>query len=287
MRRSQSIDEEWDIIISPRKKLLDFNVKEILKYRDLLYLFVRRDFVSIYKQTILGPFWFFIQPILTTLTFTIVFGRIAKLSTDGMPPILFYLAGVTMWTYFSEILRKVSTTFVTNRSVFGKVYFPRLITPLSMTLVQLFKLGIQLLLYLAFYFYYFLDDDSPLNPNIWLLSLPLLVLIASMLGLGLGLIITAFTTKYRDLTFLIGFGIQLLMYSTPVIYPLSVIPEGSRSKVLLNPMSSVIETFKFAFTGKGIVDVNWLIYSGLVSLAILIFGMLVFNRTEKSFIDTV
>ena len=278
--------EKWDREIIPKKSLFDLNLNQIWKFKDLLFLFVWRDFVSVYKQTLLGPLWFFIQPILTSITFTIIFGNFAQISTDGMPKIIFYMAGITMWNYFADCLNKTSNTFVVNQGLFGKVYFPRLIVPLSIIVTNLLKFGIQIILFMGFWTYYYMMSDT-LEPNWYVLTFPLLVLIMAALGLGFGMVISALTTKYRDLTFLIGFGVQLLMYGSPVIYPLSTVPEKYQWIIKLNPMTSIIDTFKHAFMGTGSFDGYNLLYSGIFAVCILFLGLVVFNKVEKSFIDTV
>lgn len=278
--------EAWDDIISPRHNLLSLNLKEVWRYRDLLRMFVKRDFVTFYKQTILGPIWFFIQPIFTTIIYTFVFGNFAGISTDEVPPVLFYMAGITCWNYFADSLNKTATTFTTNQQIFGKVYFPRLVVPLSIITSNLMKFGIQLALFLAL-FAYFLLTGAPIQPNATILLLPYLILMMALLGLGLGLIITSMTTKYRDLTFLLQFGVQLLMYGTPVIYPLSTVPEKYQWLVQINPMTTVIETFKYAFLGKGYFSWSYLGLSSIGILMLLMAGILIFNKTEKNFMDTV
>lgn len=278
----------YTLIIEPKTKLLDLNLKEMWRYKDLLLLFVRRDFVSVYKQTIFGPLWFFIQPILTTIMFMVVFGGIAKMSTDGLPQAVFYLAGIVSWNYFAEALKTTSETFIANASIFGKVYFPRVITPLSIVVSKLLTFGVQFLLFLLVFFYYYWFTDATLNPNMAMFLVPLLVVLTAGLALGLGLLITALTTKYRDFRFLITFAIQLAMYATPIIYPLSEIENGTlRYIILANPMSSIIETFRYAFTGAG--EFNWfyLAYSFIAMIVFLIIGTLSFNKVEKTFMDTV
>lgn len=272
--------------ISPKKSLFNFQFKEIWKYRDLLFLFIKRDITVTYKQTIMGPLWFFIQPMLTTAMFLLVFGKIARISTGGVPPILFYMGGITIWNYFSESLRLTSDTFVKNAGLFGKVYFPRVITPLSVVASNLVKFLIQLSLFLIVFFYYIFTGSS-VHPNFALLLLPLFVLIIALLSLSFGLIISAMTTKYRDLTFLIQFGIQLWMYVTPVIYPVSEIPAKYRGLVMANPVSSIVEAFKYSFTGLGSFSISSLVYSGIFSIVLLFVGLAIFNRTEKTFMDTV
>ncbi len=283
-----STQNPYTLVIEPKTRLLDLNLKEVWRYRDLLLLFVRRDFVSVYKQTIFGPLWFFIQPVLTTIMFMVVFGGIAKMSTDGLPQAIFYLAGIVSWNYFAEALKTTSETFVANASIFGKVYFPRVITPLSIVVSKLLTFVVQFVLFLLVFFYYFLFTDANLAPNSTLLLLPLLIIITAGLALGLGLLITALTTKYRDFRFLIGFAIQLGMYATPIIYPLSEIDNPKlRMVILANPMSSIIETFRFAFTGVG--EFSWLSlgYSFIAMLVLLAAGTLTFNKVEKTFMDTV
>ena len=281
-----AIQEEWTEIIEPQHSLLDLRLAEVWNYRDLLLLLVRRDFVATYKQTILGPIWFFLQPVLTTLTFTLIFGKIAGLSTDGMPMLLFYMAGITLWNYFSECLNRTATVFKDNESVFGKVYFPRLIMPLSIVVSNLIKLGIQFFLFLLFWGFY-LFTGSSVHPNAAILLTPVLVLIMGGLGLGFGMIISALTTKYRDLVFLMTFGVQLLMYATPVIYPLSSISDKYKMLIMVNPMTSIIETFRYAFMGSGSLNWGALAYSAFFMIIIMVTGTIVFNKVEKSFMDTV
>jgi lipopolysaccharide transport system permease protein len=279
--------EHWDTLIEPKSKLFDLQLKEIIRYKDLLFLFVRRDIVAQYKQTILGPLWYLIQPILTTITFTIVFGNIAKISTDGLPQVLFYMAGVTCWRYFSDSLTKTSDTFAKNASIFGKVYFPRAIIPISVTITNLITFGIQLLLFLVIYCYYVLFTGFAGGIQLELLLFPVLVFIMMLLGLGFGLVLSALTTKYRDLKFLITFGVQLLMYGTPVIYPISSIPEKYKIYIMANPMTPIIESFRFMFLGTGQLDYLHLTYAAVFAIVLFILGLVVFNRTEKNFMDTV
>jgi lipopolysaccharide transport system permease protein len=279
-------EHQWSEIIQPSTSLLDLRLRDVWRYRDLVMLFVRRDFVSNYKQTVLGPIWFFIQPLLTTLTYVVIFGNIAKLSTDGAPMIVFYLAGTTVWNYFSQTLTSISTVFTTNAQLFGKVYFPRLTMPLSIVLANLVRFGIQFSLFLACWLFY-LIKGSNLHPNWVIMLTPLLVIIMGMLALGLGMIFSALTTKYRDLTMLLTFGIQLLMYATPVIYPLSTLPEKYKWLILANPMSAIVETFRYAFLGSGVFRWEYLAYSTLATCIILALGTVIFNKVEKSFTDTV
>lgn len=279
-------EETWTEIIEPRSNLLDLRLGDVWRYRDLVMLFVRRDFISNYKQTILGPLWFFIQPLLTTITFYIIFGRVANLGTNGIPPFIFYLAGNTVWGYFAQSLTAVSTVFTTNAAVFSKVYFPRLTMPLSIVISNLVRFGIQFALFLLFWIYYILTSDA-LHPNAIALLTPMLVVLMGLLSLGLGMIFSALTTKYRDLAMLLSFGVQLALYATPVIYPLSKVPAKWLWLILANPMSAITETFRVGFLGPGTFSWWYLGYSTLATLLILLLGTLIFNKVEKSFTDTV
>jgi lipopolysaccharide transport system permease protein len=278
--------EHWTKVIGPKTRLLDLNLGEIWKYRDLVYMFVRRDFVANFKQTILGPLWFFLQPLLTTVTFVVIFGKVAKLSTDGLPMMLFYLSGVTVWNYFSEVLNKTATVFKDNEHLFGKVYFPRLTMPLSIVISKFFRFCIQFGLFLIVWTYFLFQNDT-IKPNSLILLVPVLILIMGLLGLGLGLIFSALTTKYKDLGFLLVFGVQLFMYATPVIYPLSSVPANFKWLILLNPLSAVIETFRYAFLGSGTFNGWYLLYSLVFSFVILLLGVVIFNKVEKSFTDII
>jgi lipopolysaccharide transport system permease protein len=282
--------EDWDLVIKGHSSLFDLNFSDLWRYRDLLVMFVKRDFVSFYKQTILGPLWFFIQPIFTTIVFSFIFGNLAGISTDGLPSYLFYLSGITSWAYFSDCLTKTSTVFRDNASIFGKVYFPRLIMPLSIVVSNLVRFGVQLLLMVCMmiYFYFFPLEGTSFKVTNGLFLFPILVLLMALLGLGMGLIITAMTTKYRDLTFLVTFGVQLLMYATTVIYPLSYAKEKGYAHIVeLNPMTGIIEAFRYAFLGKGEFTTYSLGYSIIVTLIILFLGIVIFNKTEKNFVDTI
>lgn len=280
-------NEEWDLIVKPKSSWFEFNFKEIWRYRDLLYMFVKRDIVSTYKQTILGPLWFFIQPILTALTFTIIFGNIANLSTDDKPKFLFYLAGTTCWNYFADCLNSTSGTFINNASIFGKVYFPRLISPLSVVISSVLKFLIQFLLFIGVFIVMYFNDAN-LQPNKLMILIPFLVLLMGIMGLGLGIIVSSFTTKYRDLRFLISFGIQLFMYITPVILPLSQFKGIMKKVVMANPMTPIIETFKAAFLGvPKDYSVNGLFYTTIFTVVIFCLAILIFNKVEKYFMDTV
>lgn len=278
--------QHWTRVVTSERGALSVPFGELWAYRDLLLLLVYRDFVAMYKQTILGPLWFVIQPVLTAVVFTLVFGNIAKIPTDGLPQILFYLAGLTCWTYFADTLTKTSETFTTNASVFGKVYFPRMIVPLSIVISNLLKLGVQLGIFFAFMLWFWWAG-APVRPNAAALLFPIIVLIMGVLGLGLGMIISSLTTKYRDLRFLLAFGVQLLMYATPVIYPLSAIPENYRTFIAANPVTPLVESFRYGFLGAGAFDPVHLAYSGVASFAVLAVALVIFNQIEKSFMDTV
>jgi lipopolysaccharide transport system permease protein len=287
-----SDQEQWTEVIEPRTSLLDLRLGDVWRYRDLVMMFVRRDFVSTYKQTILGPIWFFIQPLLTTLTFLIVFGQVAKLSTDGLPQIVFYLAGVTVWGYFSQTLTAISTVFVTNAAIFGKVYFPRLTMPVSIVVSNIVRFGIQFGLFLAIWLFYVVRGDSTIHPNAFIALTPVLLVLMGLMSLGLGMIFSSLTTKYRDLSMLLTFGVQLLMYATPVIYPLSsikgeVLGIPYRWLILANPMSAIVEAFRYAFLGAGTFSWLYIGYSAAFTVVILLLGTIIFNRVEKSFTDTV
>ena len=279
-------ENNYTFVIKPKRTLWEIDLKEIWRYRDLLFLLVKRDFISVYKQTILGPIWFFIQPLLITITFTVIFGQVAKISTGGAPEILFYLTGITFWNYFSSCLTSTSNTFVSNASVFGKVYFPRLIVPLSVIISNLMKLGIQILLLLIVWVYYIVNSNA-VHPQIEVLLMPFYLLVFALMGLGFGLIFSALTTKYRDLTFLIAFGVQLLMYASAVIFPASVVPLDKQWILFLNPLVSLMEAIKFSFIGQGVFSWFYLAYSTIFTAIVLVIGVLIFNKVEKGFIDTV
>ncbi len=287
MKDTKSKIDQWTEIIRPHTKIFDLNLKEVWRYRDLLLLLVRRDFVATYKQTVLGPLWFFIQPILTTIMFVVVFGRIAGISTDGVPMLIFYLAGVTMWNYFAECLNKTATVFKDNAAIFGKVYFPRLIMPLSIVTSNLVKLSIQFILFLLIWVYYLVQSPESIHPNINISLLPLLVLMMAGMALGFGMLFSAMTNKYKDLIFLLTFAVQLAMYATPVIYPLSSIGSEYKLLIQLNPMTAIVETFRYGFLGSGVMDYWWLLYSFIFTFFILGLGTLVFNKVDNGFMDTV
>jgi lipopolysaccharide transport system permease protein len=282
-------NEPWDQVLEPDSKWYSLRLKQLFRFKDLLFLFVRRDFVSVYKQTILGPLWFFIQPIITAAIFSLVFGVFGSIPRDGMPALLFYLCNLTMWGYFSDTLTKTSDTFTSNASIFGKVYFPRMIVPLSIVVSNLIKFGIQFLLFTVVWIYYLCTKDN-IHPNATIALVPFLVLLMGFLGLGIGIIISSMTTKYRDLKFLITFGIQMMMYASPIVFPLSLVKEKYPNFELLllaNPITSIIETFKYAFLGVGIFNWWHLAYSLCFTIVVFFIGLIIFNKVEKSFMDTV
>lgn len=286
-------EDNWLYTISPKRKIIDLNFKEIWRYRDLLMLFVKRDIITVYKQTVLGPLWYFIQPLFTTLTFTLIFNNLASIPTgNGIPAFLFNLAGLSCWNYFSTCLTGTSSTFKTNQGIFGKVYFPRVISPLSVVISNLVKFGIRLLVFSSFYLYFLFFTTSATNaaPTWSLLLLPILIAMMALLGLGFGMIISSFTTKYRDLTYLVGFGVQLLMYGSAVMYPLSYfkekVPEYSWL-VEYNPVTTFVELFRHMTLGVGQFSLWHFLYAACFSIISFLIGLIVFNRTEKSFIDTV
>lgn len=282
-------DDEWDIVIKPKEKGIHLHLKEVWRYKDLLYLYVKRDFISAYKQTILGPLWFFIQPIFSTLIYTLVFGGIAQISTDGLPPMLFYMAGVLCWNFFSDCLGRSSGTFSGNAGVFSKVYFPRLVVPIAGLTSAVLKMFIQLLLFITIYIY-FLVKGSPIGVNSYVLLFPLLIILMAGIGFGVGIIISSVTIKYRDLNILFSFAIGLAMYITPIIYPLSAIPakyEGFKWIIQLNPLSSVVEAFRYGILGTGELSWGGLLYSSIFTLIIVLIGIITFNKVERRFIDIV
>lgn len=277
--------QQWTEIIEAQHSLFDLKLKEVWKYKDLVYMFVKRDFISSFKQTILGPVWFFINPIFTTITYLIVFGKIANLPTDGAPPLLFYLSGVTLWNYFSSCLLGTSSTFVGNAGIFGKVYFPRLVTPLSIVISNLMRFGVQFLLFLITWMYYLSKEE--IQPNLWILATPFLIILMALFALGTGMIFSALTTKYKDMSILLGFGVSLYMYATPVIYPTSALPGFFKNLAVYNPLTGIFECFKYAWLGIGNFSPIMLIFSTVIILLLLMIGTLTFNKVEKTFMDTV
>ena len=289
---NRNLDEQpWLYEIAPKGKLFSFNFQEIWRYRDLLLLFVKRDIITYYKQTILGPLWFLIQPVLTSLVQFVIFNKIAQIESDGINYFLFALAGNTLWFYFSDCFKSTSDTFKSNQNIFGKVYFPRVIVPMSITISNLLKFGIQFLFFICVLGYFIAQGKAPL-PNWGILFTPVLLFFMALVSMGFGMIISSMTTKYRDLSFLIGFGVQLYMYLTPVVYPTSLVvkklePYGYENLVYLNPLTSLFEFFKYSFLGSGEFTAFGLIYSAAFSVIIFLLGLVVFNKTEKNFIDTV
>ncbi|MEE1225090.1 MAG: ABC transporter permease [Clostridia bacterium] len=279
--------KNWSTVIKPKTGWFDINLRELWQYRDLIVMFVKRNFVSSYKQTVLGPLWFIINPLLTSLMYTVVFGQIARISTDGVPQFLYYMAGNTAWAYFSTCLTSTSHTFTGNAHLFGKVYFPRLVSPISTVIYAMFSLVIQTVLLLVFMAYYIFIAKANVNPNITILLVPLMVLHMAVLGMGCGIIISSLTTKYRDLSVLVGFGVQLWMYATPIVYPLSAVPFGLEKIIRLNPMTPVVNNFKYAFLGSGNFELTSWLVSAAVSAVILMIGIVIFSRIEKTFMDTV
>ncbi len=289
MNTTDNPENDWLFEITPKNKFFSLNLKEVWQYRDLLLLFVKRDVVTVYKQTILGPLWYLIQPLFTSITFTIIFNKVAGITTGAVPPFLFNLAGIMVWNYFTSCLTDTSDTFKKNAAIFGKVYFPRVIMPLSTVISNLLKFGIQFLIFTAFYvFYYFQGVAISLNAS--LLFFPLLIALMGILGLGLGMLISSMVTKYRDLSYLIGFGVQLLMYLSAVMYPMALIQDKMPDYAWLvqyNPLAYIIETTRYMLLGIGDVSLWGLVYTVGVTLLVFFMGLLVFNKTEKSFIDTV
>lgn len=277
--------QHWTEEISSKHSLLDLNLAEVWRYRDLVYMFVKRNFVSTFKQTILGPLWFFINPIFTTIVYLIVFGGIAKLSTDGAPATLFYLAGITLWNYFSSCLLETSSVFTANASIFGKVYFPRLVMPLTIIISNLMKFGVQFGLFLIAWVYYLAKGD--IQPNAWIFFTPVIILMMAAFSLGIGMIFSSLTTKYRDLQMLLSFGVSLLMYATPVIYPVSQLHGTAKQLAMLNPLTGIFESFKYGWLGVGDFTVGMLATSAVIILFLLVIGTLIFNKVEKTFMDTV
>lgn len=287
MDKRHDSSETWDLIIKPQKGFsVDLQLQEVWNYRELIYLFIRRNFVAYYKQTILGPLWYLITPFITTVVFTLIFGKLAKIPTDGIPPFLFYMAGNITWSYFATSFRGTSNTFVVNAAIFGKVYFPRLTVPISEVVIGLLKYTIHLVLFAGFYMY-FAYKGSSAHLTIWIFYFPLIIIQMALLSLGLGIIISSLTTKYRDLTFLMTFGLQLWMYGTPIVYPASLVPDKYLCLYMMNPMAPIIETVRYAFLGEGLVDPAYISVSWGVTLFSLIAGILLFNKVEKTFMDTV
>ncbi|MBI5102203.1 MAG: ABC transporter permease [Nitrospirae bacterium] len=280
------LKEQWTKVIGPRRGWGDLRPAELWRYRDLIMLFVKRDFITFYKQTVLGPLWFLLQPIFTTLVFTIVFGKIARIPTDGLPGVIFYMGGIVIWNYFAECLIKTSDTFASNSGIFGKVYFPRLTVPVAIVITNLLTFAIQFLLFLVVLAYFYLAG-AEIGMNRWVLLTPLLLLQMAALGLGLGVLISSLTIKYRDLRYVMGFGVQLWMYATPIVYPMSQVPEKWRWAFALNPMSAIVETARYAFLGSGALKPAHIGLSLVITALVLLAGTVMFTRVEKTFMDTV
>ncbi|KIQ18724.1 ABC transporter permease [Flavobacterium sp. MEB061] len=287
--KNNNVSNDWLFEITPKNKFFSLNLKEVWQYRDLLFLFVKRDVITVYKQTVLGPLWYLIQPLFTSVTFTIIFNNVAGINTGTVPPFLFNLAGITVWNYFTACLNGTSDTFKSNAGIFGKVYFPRIITPLSVVISNLIKFGIQFLIFIAFYCYYYLIGTD-LSLNGLVLFFPVLIIIMGILGLGLGMLISSMVTKYRDFSYLVGFGIQLLMYLSAVMYPMELIKDKLPKYgwlVEYNPLAYIIETARYMLLDVGEISIPGLLYTLVLTIAVFFIGLLVFNKTEKSFIDTV
>jgi len=273
-------------IIKPSKGFININLYELIKYKDLIFLFVKRDFVTFYKQTILGPIWYILQPLLNTIVFTIIFGRLAQIPTDNLPPFLFYMAGNIIWGYFAYCINSTSSTFVKNADIFGKVYFPRITIPISNVIIGLAQFILQFIFFLCFYFY-FVYEGLSIEINYTILFLPLILVHTAFIALGFGLLLSSLTSKYRDLTFVLGFGIQLWMFATPVVYPLSIIPDNYVIFSIINPMTSVVESFKYMLFGESAIKFTHIILSIFVTIFVFILGLIIFYKTEKTFVDTV
>ena len=276
----------WDVILSPRTGWFNVDINELFKYRDLIFMFVKRDFVTFYKQTILGPIWYIIQPLVNTIVFTIIFGNLAKIPTDGMPPFLFYMAGNVAWSYFAVCLSGTSNTFVANAEIFGKVYFPRLVIPISQVIIALLQFAIQFTIFIIVLVYFYFQG-SDINPTYLVFFLPLLLIQMAFMSLGFGILISALTSKYRDLTFVMTFAVQLWMYITPIVYPLTSVPEKYRIIFALNPMTAIVESFRGAFLGVSSIEPIHIIISITTTITVFIIGIIMFYRVEKTFMDTV
>ena len=289
MKPKDTVDEDWLFEIKPKNNFFSLNLNEVWRYRDLLFLFVKRDVVTVYKQTVLGPLWYLIQPLFTSITFTIIFNTVAGIETGAVPPFLFNMAGITVWNYFTTCLNGTSNTFAANAGIFGKVYFPRIITPLSVVISNLLKFAIQFIIFICFYLYFYWNGAA-IGLTIWVLFFPLLIVLMGILGLGLGMIISSMVTKYRDLNYLIGFGVQLLMYLSAVVYPMALIEKKMPQYswlVQYNPLAYIIETSRVMLLNVGGISVYGIIYTASITISVFILGLLVFNKVEKSFIDTV
>lgn len=279
-------NEKWDLVLQPKSKLLDLKIRELIRYRDLVLLFIKRDFTTAYKQTILGPLWYIVQPLVSTVMYTFIFGNLAEIGTDGVPYLLFYFAGTMLWTYFTGTLNSASSVFTSNSGLFGKIYFPRLTVPISTTVGHIIKLGIQFACLLVFYIYYLIIGAN-VNPSWWILAFPLLIIWIGLLGCGIGMVISALTTKYRDLNQLLSFGLSLAMYATPIVYPLSEAPANLAWVFYINPMSAPVELFRIWFYGAGSVPTPMIFLSLGMTAVFFFFGLVLFNRNERTFVDVV
>ena len=279
-------NEKWDLVLQPKSKLLDLKIRELIRYRDLVLLFIKRDFTTAYKQTILGPLWYIVQPLVSTVMYTFIFGNLAEIGTDGVPYLLFYFAGTMLWTYFTGTLNSASSVFTSNSGLFGKIYFPRLTVPISTTVGHIIKLGIQFACLLVFYIYYLIVGAN-VQPSWWILAFPLLIIWIGLLGCGIGMMISALTTKYRDLNQLLSFGISLAMYATPIVYPLSEAPANLAWVFYINPMSAPVELFRIWFYGAGSVPTPMIFLSLGMTAVFFFFGLVLFNRNERTFVDVV
>jgi len=279
-------NEKWDLVLQPKSKLLDLKIRELIRYRDLVLLFIKRDFTTAYKQTILGPLWYIVQPLVSTVMYTFIFGNLAEIGTDGVPYLLFYFAGTMLWTYFTGTLNSASSVFTSNSGLFGKIYFPRLTVPISTTVGHIIKLGIQFACLLVFYIYYLIVGAN-VNPSWWILAFPLLIIWIGLLGCGIGMVISALTTKYRDLNQLLSFGLSLAMYATPIVYPLSEAPANLAWVFYINPMSAPVELFRIWFYGAGSVPTPMIFLSLGMTAVFFFFGLVLFNRNERTFVDVV
>lgn len=286
MHSNKQRPETWDLVIKPKTGWFDIHLGELSRYRDVILMFVKRDFVTFYKQTILGPLWYIIQPLVNTIVFTIIFGKVARISTDGTPPFLFYMAGTVTWGYFATSLNATSNTFIKNAGTFGKVYFPRLTVPISSVIIGMLQFGIQLVIFLGFLIF-FIWQGAEVYPSYLIFTLPLILLQMAILSLGFGILISSLTIKYRDLIFALGFTIQLWMYATPVVYPLSIIPEKYRMFAILNPMTSIVEIFREAFLGVSSIEPIHIVISVIITILVFTAGIIMFSRVERTFMDTV
>lgn len=283
---SEEVSRKWQKVITAKRGLFELNLKDVFKYKDLIKMFVKRNFISHYKQTVLGPLWYVISPLITSVLFTVVFGKIANISTDGVPQFLFYMAGNTVWNYFATCLTSTSNTFTSNAHLFGKVYFPRLTMPIATVIYSAISFVIQFVIFIGFLIY-FVTSGAVLSPNLFILLTPILLIHMAALGMGFGIIVSSLTTKYRDLSVLVSFGIQLFMYITPIVYPVSALSGKWKTLIMLNPMAPIVNNFRYAFLGCGKPEWGYWLLSAVITFLVLLFGIVLFNRVEKDFMDTV